>query len=419
MTGNHDPRELLQTILNAVQRSIDPIKLLQPHLKTLDPHRHYKIFGAGKAVARMALACEQVLPDISGVVITPYGYGCEPRKIDVIQAAHPVPDEKGEQTTRLILEACRRAQPDDFVLMLLSGGASSLLVQPVDRVTLEDKKQITELLLRCGASINEINIVRKHLSKIKGGRLAAVTKATMLTFAISDVPHDDPAVIGSGPTVPDYSTLEEARGILGKYAIDPAPAILAALADPANETPRKRSKDRHSYEMIGGPQTAIMAARGAAEVEGYAPVMLGIEEGEAAEVARRHFRIAKNYAKRGQRTALISGGELSVTLKRSAIETGGRCREYMLALAAEAMNKAPWLSGAAWDTDGIDGKGGETGAFIFSDTYERAHAQGIDLEESLENHASGRVFIALNDSIAIGPTLTNVGDMRVLLIDPR
>jgi hydroxypyruvate reductase len=309
--------------------------------------------------------------------------------------------------------------PEDRLIVLLSGGASALWVLPAPGVSLEQKQALSRQLLMSGASIGEINTVRRHVSALKGGRLAAAAfPCPVLTLAVSDVPGDDPAAIGSGPTVADPTTLADAITVLARYNITPPPAVVAALADPANETPKPGDPRlaASDYRLVLTPRAMIEAVAADASALGYEPVLLGHElRGEAREVAVQHAQLAREAARAGRRCALISGGELDVT--GAADGPGGRCREYLQALAV-ALDGEPGVFAAALDTDGIDGAGGQAGASIGPDSLARARAQGLDAAAMLDAHASGTFFEALGDHIVTGPTLTNLSDLRVILVQP-
>jgi hydroxypyruvate reductase len=334
----------------------------------------------------------------------------------MIAASHPTPDARGLEAAAKALKLAESLGEGDLLLTLISGGASALLPAPVAGVSLTEKQALTRALLASGAPIAAINGVRKHLSRLKGGRLAiSAWPARTLTLAVSDVPGDDPAVIGSGPTVGDPTSLADALDTLSRYGVEASAAVLAALRDPANETPKPGDPRlaRSAYQLILRPADMLAAAGRAAEGLGYRPVMLGDAlRGEARLIAAEHARLALNAA---PGTALISGGELDVT-GASGSEPGGRCREYLLALAV-ALNGAPGVSACALDTDGIDGRGGEAGARIDSTTLARASALQLDAEQLLAHHASGAFFNALGDAIVTGPTRTNLADLRVILID--
>lgn len=408
-------RAHLLRIVGAVQNAIDGSALLRPHLRALDQNRTYLIAGAGKAAIGMARACADELPNARGLVVAQRA-SADIGAIRILAGAHPIPDERSVAAAQVMLDLFRSAGPDDEILFLLSGGASALMALPAPGLTLEDKREVTRLLLASGADIGEINCVRKHLSAIKGGRLSAATRARVRTFAISDVPGDDIAAIGSGPTVPDSSTLADARDIIARYGIVVPPRIADALDDPANESVKAHAPGAlREFFLIGGPATALAAARAAVAAEGYEVLDLGAIAGEAREVAARHAREALDAAKAGRRVALISGGELSVTLGSAPAAHGGRCREYLLAFLVETGGD-PRISAAAWDTDGIDGSADASGAVLLPDSSARASRLGLDDAEHLLAHRSGDFFSALGDSLNLGPQDSNVGDCRIVLI---
>jgi hydroxypyruvate reductase len=399
-----------------VQNAIDAGELLHPHLRALNPEKAYIVAGAGKASTAMARAVAEELPLARGVVVAQRAEAAI-GAIEVLGAAHPVPDQSSVVAAERILTLCRNAAPDEEILFLLSGGASSLIALPATGVSLAEKQALTKDLLACGAPIGEINSVRKHLSAIKGGRLSAATRAGLRTFALSDVPGGDWSAIGSGPTLPDTSTLEEARDVLRRWGVPLSAAIVAALNDARNETPKREREDSlRQFRMIGGPSTALEAARAAAASFGFEPIVLGAIGGEARMVAADHARLVDEFVAGRRRVAIISGGELSVTLKRAG-GVGGRCREYLLALALSLGDRSA-LSAAAWDTDGVDGVGDEAGAILVDDSLQRARSCGLDAATLLNAHRSGEFFLALDDSMALGAQDTNVGDIRIILIEP-
>lgn len=358
---------------------------------------------------------------LTGLAVTRYGYGEPAGLIPVIEAGHPTPDEAGIAATEQTLTLAADAGPDDLVLVLLSGGGSANWIAPAERLTLAEKQRVTRSLLRSGAAIGEINTVRKHLSRIKGGRLARVAApARVLTLAISDVPGDDPAVIASGPTVPDRSTLEDARTILARHDISAGEIIDAVLRDPRSESPKpgNLSFDRTEYRIIARPTDAISAAALEAQACGYQPVMLGADlEGEAREVAIDHARLATDAAAAGQRLAFLSGGELTVTMAGHG--RGGPNQEYALALAL-ALDGLTGIAALAADTDGTDGGGGSAtdpaGAVVDQTTTARAKTVGLDPATHLANNDSTTFFERLGDLVTSGPTRTNVNDCRIILI---
>ncbi|MDE2229530.1 MAG: glycerate kinase [Alphaproteobacteria bacterium] len=420
------PREFLRSLFDAALAASDPARVLPPHLPK-PPKGRTIVVGAGKAAAAMAKTVEDHWRgEITGLVVTRYGYGVRCKRIEVVEASHPVPDAAGRAAAERILKNVQGLTRDDLVLCLISGGASALLALPAPGITLDDKRALTHQLLRCGASIFELNAVRKHLSAIKGGRLAAaVAPARIVTLAISDVPGDDPAVIGSGPTVPDPSTFGEARAILAKYAITPPPSIARHLEAAIDETPKPgdRRLAGARYVLIATPQAALQAAADAARKRGVTPIILGDAiEGEAREaalvhagiaraVARGHFRIGNTVPRLP--LVLLSGGETTVTVTHEG--RGGRNSAFVLALAL-ALKDARGIYGLACDTDGTDGTEDNAGAIVTPDTLTRAARQGIDLKALLAADDSWVAFNALDDLIVTGPTRTNVNDFRAILV---
>jgi hydroxypyruvate reductase len=353
--------------------------------------------------------------------VTRYGHAVPCRTIEVVEAAHPVPDIQGEQAARRILALVSGLSADDLVLALISGGGSALLTLPAAGLTLADKQAINNALLRSGASIDEINCVRKHLSAVKGGRLAAAAyPAQLLALLISDVPGDDPSVIASGPTVPDPTTLADAAAILRKYQIEEPRAALAHFERAADETPKPGDPRLARAEtiMIATPQRSLEAAAEVATAAGFAPLILGDAiEGEAREVGKVMAGIARQVACHGQPArspcVLLSGGETTVTVRGSG--RGGRNVEFLLSLAV-ALGGLPGVFALSADTDGVDGAEEVAGAIITPDTLARAAAKGIDAKHRLAENDGHGFFEALGDQIITGPTLTNVNDFRAILI---
>lgn len=380
------------------------------------------VLGAGKAAASMAAALEDAWDrPMSGLVVTRYGHGCPVRQIEVVEAGHPMPDAAGEAAARRMLEMASAAGPDDTVVFLASGGASSLLAAPADGVSLADKQAVTKALLRSGATIHQMNAVRKHLSAIKGGRLAAAAApARLLTFAISDVPGDDPDVIGSGPTVPDASTLSDARAVLDEFGIAPPPSIAARLNGPAAETPKPGDPifAGSAFHMVATPMQALEAAKQASEAAGVPAVILSDRiEGEAREVAKVLGAIARNTAENNAPfqapVVLLSGGETTVTVRGGG--RGGRNAEFLLALLVE-LEGIDGVHALACDTDGIDGSEDNAGAIIGPDSLARCAELGVDAAARLDDNDGYGAFAALGDLIVTGPTLTNVNDFRAILV---
>ncbi len=426
MPAPRKPRDFLRFLLDAALAASIPARVLPSHLPKA-PQGRTLVVGAGKAAAAMAKAVEDHWRgDLSGVVVTRYGYGMRCRRIEVVEASHPVPDAAGLAAAERILDSVKRLTRDDLVLCLISGGASALLALPAPGISLADKRALTQDLLRCGASISELNCVRKHLSAIKGGRLAAAAApAKVVTLAISDVPGDDPAVIGSGPTVADPSTFAEARAILAKYRIVPPAPIARHLEAATDETPKPgdRRLAGARYVMIATPQAALQAAADAARKRGVTPVILGDAiEGEARDAAMVHAGIAQAVAQGHFRLGsvaprpplvLLSGGETTVTVTHDG--RGGRNSVFALALAL-ALKGAPGIYGLACDTDGTDGTEDNAGAIITPDTLARAIRRRVDLKALLAADDSWAAFDALGDLIVTGPTRTNVNDFRAILV---
>jgi glycerate 2-kinase len=419
-----DCRELLRQMFDAAVATASPISCVPGHLPA-PPKGRTIVVGAGKAAAAMAAAVEANWSGpIAGLVVTRYGHSVPCRYVEVIEAAHPVPDAAGHGAARRILELVGGLTRDDLVLCLLSGGGSSLLVLPALGITLEDKQAINRALLRCGAPIGEMNCVRKHLSAIKGGRLAAAAApATVVSLMISDVPGDDPSVIASGPTMPDATTAAEAIAILEKYRIEIPGSVLKHLQGPSAETPKPGNpRFRHvSNQVIATPQDALEAAAQVAGGVGVQPLILGNAiEGEARDVGLVHAGIAKQVAGYGQPVeppcALISGGETTVTVRGNG--RGGRNTEFLLSLAV-ALDGGAGITAIAADTDGIDGSEDNAGAILLPDTLERAARAGLDPKVYLANNDAYPIFARLGDLVVTGPTRTNVNDFRAILIDAR
>jgi hydroxypyruvate reductase len=424
-------RELLMKIYDAAVARAHPGTCLPPHLPE-PPEGRLMIFAAGKAAGSMAEAAEAFYLDrhkfpremLSGIAVARHGYGRKLRKIDMIEAGHPVPDAEGIAAAERTLKLATSATENDIALVLMSGGASANWIAPATGISLDDKRELTRALLRSGANIVEMNCVRKHLSRIKGGRLAqALAPARVITLAISDVPGDDPSVIGSGPTVPDVTTLADARKILEKYEITPPASIAAALNDIANESPKLGDKSfaNTSFEIVAKPKASLEAAADAAKREGYEPHLLGADlEGEARDVASDHAALAIRLKREGRKAAILSGGELTVTIKGKG--RGGPNQEYALGLAIALKGEAG-IAAVAGDTDGTDGGAGRAddpaGAFIDTDTLSRARKLGLDPAGILRENNSTHFFERLGDLLNPGPTFTNVNDLRAILVDSQ
>jgi len=419
-----DHRRLLRDMLDAAIAAAAPALCLPPHLPP-PPKGRTVVVGAGKAAASMAAAVEAHWPGpLEGIVVTRYGHAVPCRRIQVIEAAHPVPDAAGPAAARAILDLATGLGPDDLLLCLISGGGSSLLALPAGAITLADKQAVNRALLASGAQIGEMNTVRKHLSAIKGGRLAlAAAPARVVALMISDVPGDDPGVIASGPTVPDRTTRAEALAVLRRYGIDAPRSVLEHLADPASETPKPGDPGFDTVEtvMLATPQMALEAAARVAREAQVSPVILGNAiEGEAREVGRVHAGIALQCAGHGQPAeppcVLISGGEATVTVRGQG--RGGRNAEFLLGLSL-ALGGHPGIAALAADTDGIDGSEDNAGAIVTPDTLARAQKAGINLAENLAGNDAYGALAALDDLVVTGPTYTNVNDFRAILIVPK
>ena len=420
-------RILLREMFAAAVEAAAANSCVPPHLPK-PPVGRTVVIGAGKAAAAMARAVENHWPEdrpMAGLVITRYGHGVEPlRRIEVVEASHPVPDAAGEVAARRILNKVKGLTADDLVICLVSGGGSSLLALPAAGLTLADKQAINRALLRSGADIHEMNCARKHLSAIKGGRLgAAAAPATVVTLVISDVPGDDLSVIASGPTVPDATTLADARAVLARYGIAAPPAVQAHLQDAAAETPKPGDiRFCHTAtKIIAGPQASLEAAAMVARRAGFCPMILGDAiEGEAVEVARVMAGIARQCALHGQPAqppcVLISGGETTVTVR--GYGRGGRNAEFLLGLAV-ALDGHPGIHAIACDTDGIDGTEDNAGALLGPDSLARARTLGISARDRLVDNDGYAFFSALGDLVVTGPTLTNVNDFRAILINAK
>lgn len=380
------------------------------------------VIGAGKGAAAMAQVVERHWQgELDGLVVTRYGHGAECKRILVVEAAHPVPDEAGRGAALRMLQMVRNLTENDLVLCLISGGGSALLALPAEGITLDQKQAVNRALLKSGATIADMNCVRKHLSAIKGGRLAlACAPARVVTLLISDVPGDDPGVIASGPTLPDPTTSAQALAILRRYEIEVQPNVLRHLESGAGETPKPDDVRfaRNTHQVIANAQDALEAAAAAARAAGITPYIFsdGIE-GEARDVGLVHAAIAKQVASRGQPfgtpCVLLSGGETTVTVRGKG--RGGRNAEFLLSLAL-ALDGYPNIHAIACDTDGIDGSEDNAGALYGPDSMQRAAAQGLHPRAMLDNNDGYGFFQALDDLVVSGPTRTNVNDFRAILI---
>jgi glycerate 2-kinase len=408
-------QSILEASFRAAVAAANPLQALPPHLPP-PPRGRTLVAAAGKAAASMAASVERHWPaaaPLDGIAVTRYGHSLPTRRIRVIEAGHPVPDEAGELAARQILEGVRALEPDDLLLALISGGGSALLSLPVDGIPMSALKATTRALLRCGASIQEINTVRKHLSAIHGGRLAAACRAPVLALAISDVTGDDPTHIASGPCAPDPTTCADAAGVLQRYGIESPGGF--------SETPKPGDPvfARVENRVIATAHQSLEAAAEVFRAHGMRAVILGDSvTGEAAEVAKVMAALAREIRLHGSPwqppVALISGGECTVTL-RSGSGRGGRCSEFLLSLALAAEGIADLWAMAA-DTDGIDGSEDNAGALLLPDTLARARAQGLDARQRLAANDSYGFFAALGNLVVTGPTRTNVNDYRAILV---
>jgi glycerate 2-kinase len=423
-------RKFLEGLFNTAVAAAHPAHCLPPHLPEPPSSGKLIVLAAGKGAGAMAEAAErhyldgQGLPAdrLAGLAVTRHGYARPTRHVRLIEAGHPVPDAAGLAGALETLALADAAGPDDLVLVLMSGGASANWIAPTAGLSLAEKQALTRALLASGASISEINGVRKHLSHIKGGRLAQrISPARLVTIAISDVPGDDPAVIGSGPTVADPTTLADARATIARYRLDISDVVAKALADPANETPKGGDAvfANSSFILASRPADVFGKTEAAVRAAGYDCILLGDRvEGEARDVAAEHAGRALALRAQGKRAVILSGGELTVTIRGKG--RGGPNQEYMLALAI-ALDGAAGIAALAGDTDGIDGGGGKAddpaGAFIDSTTLSRARALGLDPAAFLDANNSTEFFEKLDDLLKLGPTCTNVSDFRSILVD--
>ncbi len=416
-----DPRQLLRRMFDAAIDAAQPARCVPPHLPPPSGGRLI-VIGAGKASASMARAVEDHWPgELSGIVVTRYGYRVPCRRSEIIEAAHPVPDAAGLDAALRILRAVRGLRPEDQVLCLISGGGSALLVRPLPGLTLEDKQAVNRALLRSGATIGEMNCVRRHLSGIKGGRLAAACHpAKLLTLLISDVPGDDPVDIASGPTVADPTSCADALAILRRYQIEVPSAVLQTLESGRGESVKPGDARLAGTEvrMIAAPQMALEAAAAVARQAGLSALILGDSlEGEAREVGKVMAGMARQVVAHGQPCTapcvLLSGGETTVTVRGHG--RGGRNVEFLLALGI-ALNGLSGVHAIAGDTDGVDGSEDVAGAYLAPDSLARAAAGGVNARDRLADNDGHGFFAAIGDQVVTGPTLTNVNDFRAILV---
>lgn len=414
-----DPVKFLHDLSQVAIDAADPMKVVAKHLPE-PPKGRIIVIGAGKASASMARAVEAAWSDkdLSGIVVTRYGYAVPCAKIKIVEAAHPVPDEAGEKACQDILKLLDNLTEDDLVLCLISGGGSALLSYPAACMNSQDKRNLNAALLKSGAPIGEMNIVRKHLSQVKGGQLALKAfPAKVHTLIVSDVPGDDPATVASGPTLPDPSTQKDALQVIKKYKINVSNEVISYLSDPQHETP-KPSDERFknaALKIISSARDSINAAAEFAKPFDFNIIDLGDDlEGESSHVARNHIRLALNAQKP---TLYLSGGETTVTIKNEG-GRGGRNSEYILSAAITAHhNKA--IYGIAVDTDGIDGSEDNAGAYFTPDTLSHAEQTELDANEYLEKHDAYTFFEKTGNLVMTGPTFTNVNDFRAILVLPE
>jgi glycerate 2-kinase len=418
-------RRALRTLFDAAVASADPRVVLARHLPGAPSSGRVVVVGAGKSAAVMAAAVESSWPEVplSGVVVTRYGHGHPTRRIEVLEASHPVPDAAGAAAARRILDAVSGLTERDLVLFLVSGGGSALTTLPAPGLTLDHLMAVNRALLASGATIGEMNCIRRHLSAFSGGRLAlAAHPARLVTLAISDVPGDDPATIASGPTVPDPTTFAEARALVAHHRMELPEAVTAHLARAGEETPKPGDPRLAAaeYRFIATPVMALRAAAEAARGLGLAPLILGDAlEGEARELGKAIAGVALSARAHGEPASapcvLLSGGETTVTIGGAGGGRGGRNAECLLGCAV-ALGGAPGIWALMGDTDGIDGSEANAGAIAAPDTLARARAAGMDPREVLARHDSWGLFSALGDLVETGPTLTNVNDFRAVLV---
>ncbi|HTH45468.1 MAG TPA: glycerate kinase [Oxalicibacterium sp.] len=417
-----DPRQFLNDLYATAVEAVSPQKCMPAYLPKQSAKGRTLVIGAGKGAAAMAKVVEDNWPGkVEGLVVTRYEHGADCKQIEVVEAAHPVPDEAGRAAAGRMLEMVKGLTEDDLVLCLITGGGSALLSLPGEGITLEQKQALNKALLKSGATISEMNCVRKHLSAIKGGRLAlACAPARVVTLLISDVPGDDPGVIASGPTLPDPTTCEQSLAILKKYNIELPDNVRKHLESGAGETPKPGDPRfaRNEHHVMATAQHALEAAAAKARAAGITPYILSNDlEGESRDVGSVHAALAKQVAKYGQPFAkpcvILSGGETTVTVRGKG--RGGRNAEFLLSLAV-ALQGTPGIHALACDTDGIDGSEDNAGAIYQPDSWTRATENGLNPKAMLENNDGYGFFSALGDLIVSGPTRTNVNDFRAILI---
>ncbi|RFB95171.1 glycerate kinase [Rhizobium leguminosarum bv. trifolii] len=415
------PRDFLKSLFDAAVRAADPLTGIKANLPGR-PKGKTVVIGAGKGAAQMARALESVWDGpLTGLVVTRYGYGCETRDIEIIEAAHPVPDAAGLAAARRLVGTVNGLTEDDLVIALICGGGSALLPAPPEGLTLEDEIALNEMLLASGAPISAMNVVRKHLSTIKGGRLAAATSARVVSLIVSDIPGDNPAHVASGPTVPDGSTRHDALDIIKQYGLRLPQTALDHLNSPKADAPRPDDPVflRHEHHIIASAGVSLEAAAALAKSQGIEPAILSDAiEGESRDVAQVHAAIAREVLGRNRPfskpVVILSGGETTVTLRAKGGK-GGRNGEFALAMAL-AIDGAEGIHILAADTDGIDGSEDNAGAFADGGSVKRLRAAGLDPRRLLDGNDSYSGFAAVGDLFETGPTGTNVNDFRAILI---
>jgi hydroxypyruvate reductase len=416
-----DPKSFLTAIFDAAVAAADPEKTIRNHLPT-KPKGRTVVVGAGKGAAQMAAAFEKAWDGpLEGLVVTRYGYGAKTERIDVIEAAHPVPDLAGLDASRRLLDKVSGLSEDDLVVALICGGGSALLPSPAPGLTLADEVAVNEALLASGAPISAMNTIRKHLSCIKGGRLAAAAwPAKVVSLVVSDIPGDNPALVASGPTIPDAASREDALSAIAAYGIKLPDAVMAHINSPAADAPRPDDEKftRNEVHLIASAAVSLEAAVAEAARHGIEAVILSDAiEGEAREVGAVHAAIAREVAVRNRPfnkpVLILSGGETTVTLKAKG--RGGRNSEFLLAFAV-GIAGVDGIRALAADTDGIDGSEDNAGAFADGSTVQRMRAEGIDAKAMLAGNNAWTAFNAVNDLFVPGPTGTNVNDLRAILV---
>ncbi|MCC2614014.1 glycerate kinase type-2 family protein [Neorhizobium petrolearium] len=414
-------RELLEALFDAAVKAADPLTGIRKYLPSPPKSGRTVVIGAGKGAAQMAAALESVWPGpLSGVVVTRYGYGCETKSIEILEASHPVPDAAGLAGAKRLVGAISGLSENDLVIALICGGGSALLPAPPEGLTLEDEITLNEALLASGAPISAMNVVRKHLSTIKGGRLAAATKARVVSLIVSDIPGDNPAFVASGPTIPDATTRQEALAIIEQYRLMLSEKMIAHLNSPAADAPKPDDPvfARHEHYVIASAGVSLEAAAAVARSHGVTPHILSDSvEGESRDVALVHAALAREVALRDRPftkpAVLLSGGETTVTL-RSKGGKGGRNGEFALAFALAI--DGHHITALAADTDGIDGSETNAGAFADGTSTRRLRIAGLDGRKLLDGNDSFSGFSAIDDLFSTGPTGTNVNDFRAILV---